>query len=170
MPRFFGLVALLCCLTAAPAGAQVQYDPFRTLEGFVQVVEGDLIQVNGRPVRLYGIDAPDLGQICFSRTGRAYDCGAAARNMLDRLIGANQVACTLYARLEGGNEVGRCFIGRTDIARALVRRGWAYPQPSLSNRYGGAQAFAQAREAGVWSGRAVRPWVWRNHRRQADAE
>ena len=162
MPGFVRLASLLICLAATPAAGQVQYDPFRTVEGFVQAVEGDLISVNGALIRLYGIDAPELGQICYTRTGRAYDCGAAARAMLDRVIGANQVTCTVYSQLTTEEQVGRCFIGRTDVASVLVRGGWAFTLPSLSNRYEGAQARAQARRAGVWSGQAARPWVWRS--------
>lgn len=168
MPGCARLLPLILALAALPASAQIQYEPFHEVEGFVQVLEGDLISVNGTPVRLYGIDAPDLGQICRTRTGRPYDCGEASRAMLDRLIGAAQVSCTIYARLATDAEVGRCFVGRTDIAAALVRRGWAFSQPSLSNRYERPQARAQAREVGVWSGRAARPWVWRNRRRQTE--
>ena len=168
MSRFARLAGLLICLGAAPAAAQVQYDPFQTVEGFVQVVEGDLISVNGALIRLYGIDAPEPGQICYTRTGRAYDCGEASRVMLDRVVGANQVACTVYSQLTTEEQVGRCFIGRTDIATVLVRGGWAFTLPSLSNRYEGAQARAQARRAGVWSGQAARPWVWRSRQRLRD--
>ena len=170
MRRVFACLAcLLACSAAAPAVAQVQYDPFRTVEGFVLAVEGDLISVNGALVRLYGIDAPELGQICYTRIGRAYDCGEASRAMLDRVLGANQVACTVYSQLTTEEQVGRCFVGQTDIATILVRAGWAFTLPSLSNRYEGAQARAQARRAGVWSGRATRPWIWRSHQ-QADGE
>ena len=170
MPSTVRLACFLICLAAAPASAQVQYDPFQTLEGFVQAVEGDLISVNGALIRLYGIDAPEPGQTCYSRTGRAYDCGEASRVMLDRLIGANQVACTVYSQLTTEEQVGRCFVGRTDIASVLVRGGWAFSLPSLSNRYEGAQARAQARRAGMWSGRAARPWVWRSRQRSQDAQ
>jgi endonuclease YncB( thermonuclease family) len=161
-------LAVSLCLAAGPAAAQVQYDPFRTIEGFVQVLEGDLISVNGAIVRLYGIDAPELGQTCYSRAGRAYDCGEASRAVLDRLIGTAEVACTLYSRLSTREEVGRCFVGRTDIAGRLVRGGWAFTLPSLSNRYEGLQARAQARRAGLWSGQAARPWVWRSRQRLAE--
>ena len=164
-----GLAAagLWAWLTAAPAQAQSQLDPYETIIGFAQALEGDLISVNGALVRLYGIDAPELDQICTSRRGQAYNCGAAARNVLERAIGSNEIECTLYARLSNGESVGRCFLGRLDLGGAMVIHGWAYRTPSLTNRYNGHEANAQASSAGIWSGRAQPPWVWRAQRAAA---
>jgi endonuclease YncB( thermonuclease family) len=141
--------------------------PFREFTGFVQVLEGDLIAVNGTLVRLYGIDAPEMGQTCRSRRGQRYDCGAAARNILSRLIGDREVACSAYAEQASGELIARCRIGRADLGAAMVRRGWAYPMVSLTNRYTGEEAHAQAAGAGVWSGWAQRPWVWRHEQERA---
>ena len=155
------LCVLAAALTPAGAHAQVAWEPFRELTGFAQVLSGDEIAVNGTPVRLYGIDAPELGQTCTSRRGVRYDCGEGARNVLDAIIGANDVTCYTYAPMATDGEVGRCFVGSNDIAEVMVRRGWAYSMPSLTHRYEGTQATAQSRRAGVWSGRAQRPWIWR---------
>ncbi len=161
------MVALALLLSIWPAAAQVEMEPYRVFTGFVQVLEGDLIAVNGTLVRLYGIDAPELGQTCRSRRGQGYDCGAAARTILDRLVGDREVECAAYARLASGEYVARCRIGRADLGSAMVRRGWAFPLPSLSNRYMQDEAYAQAAGAGVWSGRAQRPWVWRREQERA---
>ena len=156
-------------LLAVPgAYAQIAYDPFEEVVGVAQVEEGDVLAVGGQPVRLYGIDAPELGQMCSTRRGVRFDCGEAARSILERLIGTAEVSCSVYAGLSDGRSVGRCFVGGADLGLAMVSRGWAYTLPSLSNRYGGAQAEAQARRAGLWSARAQRPWVWRNEQRLSD--
>ena len=165
-----GVVAVVCmALLAVPgAYAQIAYDPFEEVVGVAQVEEGDVLAVGGQPVRLYGIDAPELGQMCSTRRGVRFDCGEAARSILERLIGTAEVSCSVYAGLSDGRSVGRCFVGGADLGLAMVSRGWAYTLPSLSNRYGGAQAEAQARRAGLWSARAQRPWVWRNEQRLSD--
>ena len=161
-------IALLLLTVAAsiaagpePVLGQSQYQPWETVEGPAAAVSGDTVLVGGSNVRLYGIDAPELGQICYSRSGRAYDCGASARDFLNRALGDRTISCTLYAHALTGEQVGRCSAGSTDIGQFVVGHGWAFSARGLSNRYDEAEALAQARGAGVWSGRAVRPWVWR---------
>lgn len=144
---------------------QVALDPAQPLDGIAVVVEGDRLNVNGLPVRLYGIDAPEIGQTCLSRRGEPYDCGAAARAVLERLIGTRLVQCSIYSVLANNEQVGSCAVGVQDLAATMVLTGWAFPQRSLSSRYERLEARAQSARAGVWAGRAERPWIWR--RRQA---
>lgn len=151
---------------AAPAGAQSQLDPFQTVSGPVQVITGDRISVGGRNIRLYGIDAPELQQTCENRHGRSYDCGATARDILKQIVGDREAQCTLYAKLSGNIFTGRCFIGTADIGEMLIRRGWAFAYRGTSHRYAVAEGQAQAAHAGLWAGRAQRPWVWRQEHPQ----
>ena len=165
-------VQIVACLTvlvgpATDGRAQSQLDPYETAEGrpvAEDVIEGDLLRVGGTQVRLYGIDAPDVGQQCESRRGQPYDCGAAARNILSMFVRDRDVACTLYAMNADGNMVGRCFVGESDLSLAMVRGGWAFSYRSLSWRYESAQAHARTERSGIWSGRAEAPWVWRSQR------
>ena len=153
--------ALFASLLASAAHAQLTFDPPQPLEGIAVVLEGDRLNVGGLPVRLYGIDAPDIGQTCLSRRGEAYDCGAVARIMLERLIGTRPVQCSIYSVLANDEQVGACAVDGRDLAGSMVIRGWAFPVRSLSNRYEALEARAQSARAGVWSGRAERPWIWR---------
>ncbi|WP_306419262.1 thermonuclease family protein [Loktanella sp. Alg231-35] len=54
--------------------------------GTIRVIDADTIDVGGTRVRLFGIDAPEMGQPC-EKDGRTWDCGAwtrdAARNRFD---------------------------------------------------------------------------------------
>ena len=157
-----GLIVL--ALPSAP-GAQIAYSPAQPLDGIAIVVEGDRLDVNGLPVRLYGIDAPDIGQTCQSRLGRTYDCGQAAREVLERLIGTRPVQCSIHSVLASEVQVGTCSVGGRDLGATMVLSGWAFPQRSLSGRYEVLEGRAQSARAGMWAGRAERPWIWR--RRQA---
>ncbi|HSK39916.1 MAG TPA: thermonuclease family protein, partial [Arenibaculum sp.] len=71
------VVALSAPRAALPAGEIVR--------GAATAVDGDLLDLEGRELRLHAIDAPDAGQTCRTRGGREYDCGAEARAMLGRL-------------------------------------------------------------------------------------
>ncbi|MEE8272099.1 MAG: thermonuclease family protein [Alphaproteobacteria bacterium] len=152
-------LALFAAHVAVPrvAVGQSALDPYETVEGLAEAVEGDIVSVNGVPVRLYGIDAPDTGQSCETLRGRRYDCGAVARAMLDRLVGGNPVRCTIYSASADGSQIGACFVGRHDLGAAMVLAGWAFSQRSLSNRYERHEARAQSVDAGLWAGRARRP-------------
>jgi endonuclease YncB( thermonuclease family) len=43
----------------------------------VRVIDGDTVEIDGRLVQLYGIDAPELGQLC-DRDGELWECGREA--------------------------------------------------------------------------------------------
>lgn len=89
----------------------------RTLVGFVDHVrDGDTIVVNGHPLRLNGIDAPELG----SAEGRR------ARAAIIGIIGGQQLSCRLDGTRTHDRVVGVCTTpdGR-DIGAELVKSGFA---------------------------------------------
>jgi len=168
MGRNLAIVATVCCLSSL-AQAQTESLPYDEAEGVVQVLEGDLLTVGGMVVRLYGIDAPEMGQRCEAASGHPFDCGEASRLFLEMLIGPRSVTCTLFATLEDQRRSGSCYSGSQDLAMVQVERGWAFSERGISNRYEKSESKAQKRRAGLWSGRAQRPWVWRQQRVLTDA-
>ncbi len=168
-PKSLTLLAVLPLLLGpGTVTAQIGMADMPTVTGPVQVLEGDLISVGGSVVRLYGIDAPELRQTCRTARGTSYDCGTAARAALERLVGGAEAECTLYARPDRRQAVGRCRIGDIDLGQAMVLRGWAFALTGQSHRYGADQGRAQAMRAGLWSGRAQAPWEWRIADQTAD--
>ena len=55
--------------------------------GVGRVVDGDTLRLEGRTYRLWGIDAPELIQVC-QRDGQAYACGREAAAYLRMLLAA----------------------------------------------------------------------------------
>ena len=45
--------------------------------GTARIIDGDTIQVAGQRIRLYGIDAPEINQLC-QRKGAPWLCGVEA--------------------------------------------------------------------------------------------
>src|SRR5262249_62398123 len=74
----FGGVAVLLSL---PAGAARD-----AITGVATVRDGDTVEIHGRPIRLYGIDAPEGRQVC-RRDGRDWRWGQAAAPALAGPIG-----------------------------------------------------------------------------------
>ncbi len=171
------VLALVLCLfapsalTVAPAYAQggktkgkVANTPNETLKGNSTALEGDVLVVNGTPVRLMGIDAPDPGQMCKNRYGRELDCFSIGRAVLDSLVKDEEVSCTIAERDRNGQRLGECRVRGVDLGAAMVARGWAFAYRSLSPAYASSEAFAQSRRLGLWAGKVEKPWQWRSRR------
>ena len=78
--------ALVCWAALAPGSAQAD------IVGKPWVVDGDTIEIAGRRIALYGIDAPDTDQTC-NLNGREWHCGRDAMFALANLIGHHWVVC-----------------------------------------------------------------------------
>ncbi len=118
------------------AGAEVAGPP--------RIIDGDSLEVQGRLIHLYGIDAPELGQAC--RIGkRAYDCGKIARTALLDLTAGVTVRCKLAPVSPEDDPEASPEDGATD-ARAVclvaphsfrpdIWSGWSSPRLSSEARY-----------------------------------
>jgi endonuclease YncB( thermonuclease family) len=82
-------VAITLVLLACAAIAE---EP-ESLSGQASVVDGDTIQIHGRRVRLFGIDAPEAVQACEAN-GREHRCGEAASHALADKIRDQMARCS----------------------------------------------------------------------------
>ncbi|OAP42795.1 exopolysaccharide biosynthesis protein [Sinorhizobium glycinis] len=126
------------------------------LRGSAVASDGDSLRLNGRRVRIEGIDAPEIGQTC-QREGAGWDCGAEARRRLEDLIDGTTIRCRLHGRDRYGRELGLCEAGGRDIGREMVLSGYAVSY----GLYREEEERARERRAGVWAGDFVRPQEWR---------
>ena len=88
------------------------------LSGTPEVIDGDTIVVAGETVRLFGIDAPEMGQNC-AIGARTYDCGAVSRTALLDLTAGTPVTCELMKGATSADspegKPGRCFAAGYDL-------------------------------------------------------
>jgi endonuclease YncB( thermonuclease family) len=134
------------------------------LAGRARVVDGDTIALDGRRIRLAGIDAPELDQTCGSPE-RGYPCGEVARDALRRLVEAGELACRVSGRDRYGRDVAACEVGGADIGRTLVQRGLALAY----GRYLGEEREARSARRGLWADSFVPPSRWRDEHRSGGA-
>src|SRR5262245_8210406 len=92
------------------------------IAGVASVTDGDTIQIHGQSIRLYGIDAPERGQLC-KLDDKPWRCGPAAANALADHIGSRMVTCTARDRDRYGRTVAVCRVGGEDVNAWLVREG-----------------------------------------------
>lgn len=166
------IAALVLALALQISGA-----PERLI-GRATVIDGDTLEIRGRRVRLWGMDAPEGRQSC-ARDGRAYRCGTEAARHLDGLIGDRPVTCTPRGRPDRyGRLVARCEVTadcepgddcrtfRRDLGAWMVADGWALDDPRYSDgEHAEQQRDAEQRRKGLWAGTFVAPGEWRRGRR-----
>lgn len=162
LATFIILITALMILPAKTALATDQGAPFPTSIGAGTAVEGDLVSINGNAVKLWGIDAPDLGQMCISKFGQSYDCAAASKNVLAGHIGQKQITCYIRGKNSHGQQIGTCGIDGLDLGALMIRDGYAMSFRGLNVHYDKLQAYAQANKRGLWDGRFKAPWIWRS--------
>lgn len=122
------LVALLVFLVAAVLFALFE----EHISGLPHALDGDTIAIGEERIRLYAIDAPELGQPC--RSGG--DCGVKAKIYLSQLINGHTVECTRRSRDDRyGRVVAQCTVEGTDLGREMVRAGHAMAYRAISSLY-----------------------------------
>ena len=84
-----------------------------SLYGQPVVIDGDSIVVNDRQIRIWGIDAPEMG----TREG------VAAKGFLRKLVADHTVRCEDNGQHIRGQTTAQCFIGDVDIGRTMVLSG-----------------------------------------------
>ena len=141
--RLPSCLALLIALSIpAMAAAQV-------IEGPAEVIDGDSLRVAGTEVRLFGVDAPEFSQPCYSN-GAEVSCGTMAKDVLAGLIGNAFLTCQPRDTDTFGRIVATCRTSGVDLGEALVEAGWATAFQRYGDQYLAAQMRARAARAGIW--------------------
>lgn len=113
-------------------------------------------------VRLWGVDAPELGQSSWGRQAHQY--------LSQRAVG--EVRVEPVDRDRYGRLVARLYRGPQDLGLDLVRAGWAEVYAPFNRRRDYLAARNEARQAGrgVWSAPGLQqtPWEWRNRNPRGD--
>ncbi len=163
---------MIFCLTlAAPSAAQ-------EIRGNAKVISGNQIMVGKRTVRLFGMAAPGLEDICTIGDVKMR-CGIVAWSELIKLADGQYLSCdiekvpakksaaadsskpsegrTNAAAAEPTTPSGpalkyaTCYIGETDLNEALVRSGWAKVVLSHTDRYQVDETDARESQRGLWA-------------------
>jgi endonuclease YncB( thermonuclease family) len=166
--RFIWHFLLLLAIGFTSAGVllDVRLDPVPDGQAtppkqLIQVIDGDTIEIGDRVVRLFGIQAPELGQRCL-HDGVWAHCGLDAAYELKKLIGVTHspVICSPVAG-RGALPAAICMAGRTDIAHVLLLGGYVTTTDEASPAYKEAEAEASHARLGLWHSQFVAPADWR---------
>ena len=132
------------------------------ITGVPKIREGDQIHIGNTRIRLGGIDAPSVDQLCLNNTGERWTCGVAARDELIKHVGDKSWTChPRQAADRRGRVVARCEVDGEDIQKWLVQSGWALSYARISHDYDADENAARDAKAGMWQGAFIAPWDWR---------
>ena len=155
--RFFILIILIA-LTTVPFIAQAE----------VSVIDADTIEVNGKKVRLNGIDASETAQNREDSQNQSYKCGIKATEALKELL-SSQDNISLNCKFSGkdvyGRFIGECRLGTLNVNAWLVQKGWALAYRKYSLKYVQYENEAKINKSGIWSETFIDPWNWRRGER-----
>ncbi|MBQ8661153.1 MAG: thermonuclease family protein [Alphaproteobacteria bacterium] len=135
----------------------------------VIAVDGDSLLIDGRDIRLEGIDAPEYNQKCFDAQNRLYDCGRKSKETLAALV-KDGVECVRRKTDRYKREVSICHAGELNVNREMVRRGQAVAYTRYLKDFAADEAEAQKAKRGIWSGRFMRPELFRVLEREQKRE
>lgn len=136
------ILALLLIFFGAPAVAAPN--------GTVRVIDADTIDVGGIRVRLFGIDAPEMGQPC-SANGREWDCGAWTRNAVANRFEGTFARCQKRDIDRYGRVVAQCRVNGQDMGQLIVYSGMAWAFRRYSDTYDLDEKAAAVAERGLWA-------------------
>ena len=132
------------------------------ITGIPKIRDGDQIQIGNSRIRLGGIDAPSVDQLCLNNSGERWTCGAAARDELIKHAGNKPWTCHVRQPPDRrGRIVARCDVDGEDIQKWLVKSGWAMSYVRVSHDYDADEKAASEAKAGMWQGAFIAPWDWR---------
>lgn len=144
-----GLAIGLCAL---PIGMQLALaGPAQEIGGRAEAIDGDSLLLNGAYVRIEGVDAPALAQICADASGARQQTGRLAAQRLAALVADVEVSCRRAAGHVGESVlIASCTSRGADLAGRLVDEGLVRPVSSAGGLAMRARAAKMARR-GVWA-------------------
>jgi endonuclease YncB( thermonuclease family) len=131
------------------------------ITGVPKIREGDQITIGTSRIRLGGIDAPSVDQLCLNNSGERWTCGVAARDELVKHVGNKSWTCHVNRTDRRGRQIARCEVDGEDIQKWMVKSGWALAYVRFSHDYDADEKAARDAKAGMWQGAFIAPWDWR---------
>ena len=89
------------------------------ITGVPKIREGDQIAIGNSRIRLGGIDAPSVDQLCLNTNGERWTCGVAARDELIKHV---------------GNKSWTCHTNQASVIPARVLFDWDFRLFKVSDR------------------------------------
>ncbi len=131
----------------------------RDVSRLITVSDGDGFMAAGLRMRLHGIDAPEIEQVCQDEEGREWPCGKRARWRLVELLKSGRVVLLMHGVDMYGRILVTCLVNDRNVNATLVREGLAIAY--RDDCYKQAERQACRERQGIWRGSFEEPESWR---------
>jgi endonuclease YncB( thermonuclease family) len=158
-PRFLSAAAFIALCVLLAAALQKRNEEM--IVGGARALDGDSLVVQGREMRLKGLDAPEARQLC-TLAGQSVPCGRQAMQGLQRWLARGPVSCIGHETDRYGRLLVLCRVNGADIGADLVRNGLAVDYGA----YASEEREARAAYRGIWAGEFERPEAYRRRLRE----
>jgi endonuclease YncB( thermonuclease family) len=116
----------------------------------IQVIDGDTIHIGKLKYRFFGIDAPEIKQIC-EKDNTKIQCGVIAKSVLKNKIADKIPECIVKGKDRYQRLVAECFIGKESLSRFMVSEGYAVAYSQYSKDFIEDEKYAKENKLGIWS-------------------
>ena len=116
----------------------------------IQVIDGDTIHIGKLKYRFFGIDAPEIKQIC-EKDNTKIQCGVIAKSVLKNKIADKIPECVVKDKDRYQRLVAECFVGKESLSRFMVREGYAVAYSQYSKDFINDEKYAKENKLGIWS-------------------
>ena len=164
MQKKFLIKFLLFLFFFIPANSEI-------ISGKAITIDGDTIKIKNKKIRLHGIDAPEIKQLC-QRTFLSififsfqenYKCGEISKKKLEKYVKNNIIKCKVEGIDRYKRILGTCYKNTININSRMVRNGYAVAYKKYSKKYLSVEREAKREELGLWKGKFDKPWDWRKN-------
>lgn len=137
-------------------------DTPKQIQGIVRrVYAGNIFQLGSTYLKLYGIDVPNLKQTCIDKRGENYKCGLLAKQRLEKLLINKKLTCQIVSSYSQNQYLVTCAIQGYDVGATMVAVGWALADRTATDVYIPYENEARTKKLGLWAGKFVAPWTYR---------
>ncbi len=148
------MIAAALVLTTSTASAQT-------------AIDGDTLQYKGVVVHLWGVDAPEKGQVCDD----GWNAGQAASDRLAQLVRGATVLCTLKSADDAPRVAALCTADGKDLAAEMAKAGMAWALTRETTDYSVQETEAMVAIRGVHAHSCDKAREWRSkHRDKPQAQ
>ena len=163
--NLFKFLILLFFILSNSAYSEIKFISSNIEE--VIITDGDSLKIGKEKIRLSGIDAPEMKQICYDENDSPYACGHVAKKKLESFIkdtNYSKIYCYYSERDKYDRILGECMLGegsKKNINAYMVFYGYAVAYLRYSEKYLEQQEDAKRFKFGLWAGNFDMPEDWR---------
>jgi len=139
------IVVLFLLLSSKTMAGSDEANP--VFNGVMRAIDGDTLMFKGKRLRIFGLAAPEMSE----------PRGPVSLAAMDDIVNGRQLTCEQLDIDRYKRPVVRCFEAGRDIAKAMIRSGWAFAYRFYTADYDATERLARKDGIGFWQRTETEP-------------